>query len=79
MLPSCGYHIGDYFDDWLNMGRGIRNPPRMELDAEGWLHKLALHQELFAKLDNHLPPEFLLKRESLVDSLPRTPARWTPR
>ena len=48
----------------------------MELDREGWLRELALHQEFFAKLDNHLPQEFLLKRESLLDSLRRTPERW---
>jgi phosphoenolpyruvate carboxykinase (GTP) len=146
MLPFCGYHIGDYFDHWLAMGRGIKNPPPifcvnwfrrdangqflwpgyaenmrvlkwivdrcrasagamecplgwmprhddlewtglgltpgryaelMKLDPQGWLSELALHQEFFAKLDNYLPPQFLLKRESLVDSLRRTPERWT--
>ena len=49
----------------------------MELDPQRWLRELAPHQELFAKLDNHLPPEFLRKREPLIDSLRRTPERWT--
>ena len=49
----------------------------MQLDREGWLRELALHQELFATLDNHLPQEFLRKREFLLDSLQRTPERWT--
>ena len=148
MLPFCGYHIGDYFDHWLAMGRSIRHPPRifcvnwfrkdangkflwpgfgenmrvlkwivdrcednagaaesplgwmprhddleldglglnaecfaqlMGLDRDAWLRELDLHQELFAKLDNHLPEEFLLKRESLLASLQRSPARWTAR
>jgi phosphoenolpyruvate carboxykinase (GTP) len=147
MLPFCGYHIGDYFDHWLEMGRRVANPPRifcvnwfrkgadgkylwpgygenmrvlkwivdrchgqasaaesvlgwmprrrdlewsdlssvsdaqfaelMALDRDTWIHELLLHEELFVKLYDKLPKEFVLKRELLLASLWRSPERWT--
>ena len=50
----------------------------MALDRDAWLRELSLHQELFAKLDDHLPAEFRTKRESLLASIQRSPGNWTP-
>jgi phosphoenolpyruvate carboxykinase (GTP) len=147
MLPFCGYHIGDYFDHWLETGRQVANPPRvfcvnwfrkggngkflwpgygenmrvlkwivercagragaaqsvlgwmprrqdldwtgldgvsaeqfcelMSIEREAWIHELLLQEELFVKLYDKLPKEFVLKRELLLASLWRSPERWT--
>jgi phosphoenolpyruvate carboxykinase (GTP) len=145
MLPFCGYHMGDYFNHWLQMGRGLAEPPRifcvnwfrkdkhgkfiwpgfgqnmrvlewvvgrvrgrtaaiespvgwmpryedlrwtgldfpkatfnelMEVDREQWKHELLGHRELFEKLFDRLPQEFMYMRELILSALWRSPEHW---
>ena len=146
MLPFCGYHMGDYFNHWLQFGRDIPNPPRifgvnwfrkdesgnflwpgfgenmrilkwvvekiqgksnavespigwmphyddidwkgldftkqqfdsiMQVDREAWKMELSEHAELFERMYDRLPKEFIFMRELLLSSLWRSPEKWS--
>jgi phosphoenolpyruvate carboxykinase (GTP) len=146
MLPFCGYHMGDYFNHWLQFGRDIPNPPRifgvnwfrkdengnfiwpgfgdnmrmlkwivqkikgksnavespigwmphyedidwtgldfskqqfdkiMTIDREEWKNELLAHAELFERMYDKLPKEFIFMRELLLSSLWRSPKKWS--
>lgn len=145
MLPFCGYHMGNYFNHWLQFGRDIPNPPRifgvnwfrkdengnfvwpgfgdnmrvlkwivqkikgksnavespigwmphyndidwtgldfskqdfekiMAVDREEWKLELLAHAELFERMYDRLPKEFIFMRELLLSSLWRSPEKW---
>jgi phosphoenolpyruvate carboxykinase (GTP) len=146
MLPFCGYHMGDYFNHWLQFGRDIPNPPRifgvnwfrkdekggflwpgfgenmrvlkwvvqkvhgksnavespigwmpqyedidwsgldftkqqfdqiMQVDREQWKVELLSHAELFERMYDRMPKEFIFLRELLLSSLWRSPEKWS--
>lgn len=146
MLPFSGYHVADYFNHWLQLGRTLPNAPRifsvnwfrkdengkfiwpgfgqnmrvlkwvvervtgkafavesplgwmpryedmdwtgmdnfkredfqklMSVDREAWKKEVLSHEELFSKLYDKLPKEFLFMRELLHSSLWRSPEHW---
>jgi len=143
MLPFCGYHMGDYFNHWLQMGCNVSNPPKIfcvnwfrknrdgkfiwpgysenmrvlkwivdrvhgrgcaietplglipeegDIDLTGlkefdsnnlkeamkicrdeWRREILLHEELFEKLYDRLPKEFLHMRQLILSGLWRSP------
>jgi phosphoenolpyruvate carboxykinase (GTP) len=146
MLPFLGYHMGDYFNHWLQFGRDLPNAPRMfgvnwfrkndkgaftwpgfgdnmrvlkwimerckgrasavecpigwqpryrdmdwtglehfqaehfkelmMIDRELWKQEVSGHEELFEKIYDRIPKEFLFMKELLLSALWRSPAKW---
>ena len=143
MLPFLGYHMGDYFNHWLQFGRDLPNSPRifgvnwfrkdengdfmwpgfgenmrvlkwivqrckgnaaavecpigwrpryrdldwtglesyeredfhklMSIDREMWKQEILGHEELFEKIYDRIPKEFLFMKELLLSALWRSP------
>lgn len=48
----------------------------MTIDRDLWLQEILLHEELFVKLYDRLPNEFLAMREILISNLWRSPEHW---
>jgi len=45
MLPFCGYHVGDYFAHWLQVGQRLARPPR--IFSVNWFRRGADHKFLW--------------------------------
>ena len=48
----------------------------MEVDREQWKAELLGHRELFEKLYDRLPQEFMYMRELVLSALWRSPEHW---
>jgi phosphoenolpyruvate carboxykinase (GTP) len=64
--------------EWKGLAPTVRSNFRkaMQLSREDWIRELLLHEELFVKLYDRLPKEFVLKRELLLATLWRAPEQW---
>ena len=48
----------------------------MSVEADDWKNELLSQQELFSKLYDKLPKEFIFMRELILSSLWRSPDHW---
>ncbi len=78
MLPFCGYHMGDYFKHWLEIGRRLKNPPR--IFGVNWFRKGVDKKFLWPGFSqNARVLKWVLARVHGKAFAIESPVGWTPR
>ncbi|MFN5539831.1 MAG: phosphoenolpyruvate carboxykinase (GTP) [Candidatus Melainabacteria bacterium] len=63
--------------DWRGLDLSCENFNNiMSIDCEAWKTEIASHEDLFMKLYNKLPKEFIWMRELITSALWRSPEKW---
>ena len=77
MLPFCGYHMADYFNHWLQLGRNLPNPPRVF--GVNWFRKDKEGRYLWPGFgDNMRILKWIIQRVNGEVSAIESPIGWMP-
>ncbi|MFZ9595101.1 MAG: phosphoenolpyruvate carboxykinase domain-containing protein, partial [Bdellovibrionia bacterium] len=78
MIPFCGYHMADYFNHWLKIGRLLSHPP--QIFSVNWFRKDAQGHYIWPGFgENMRVLKWILERVHGKAAALESPIGWTPR